>query len=159
MAYLKHYGVKGMKWGVRRTREQLGHGKKGLKKPLDSALIKELYNRHENFKPKEVVAIGRDRTGRIVWVERGNERAGLKHILSRHEKDFIKKGIPKADIVDFIMTAATTGVPSGNQTKRPGREIYVFRYNGNTHKVALSIGSNGYIVGANPCHARKERSV
>lgn len=28
---LTHYGVKGMKWGVRRTPEQLGHVKKGTK--------------------------------------------------------------------------------------------------------------------------------
>lgn len=56
---LFHYGVKGMKWGVRRTREQLGHspkvakagkrvilkekssgGEKGLKTQPSSALRK-----------------------------------------------------------------------------------------------------------------------
>lgn len=29
---LEHYGIKGMKWGVRRTPEQLGHKTKKLKK-------------------------------------------------------------------------------------------------------------------------------
>lgn len=35
---LFHYGVKGMKWGVRRTREQLGY-KKGVVKKYDSDRI------------------------------------------------------------------------------------------------------------------------
>ena len=38
--YLKHYGVKGMKWGVRRTPEQLGHHaitkKKTYSKDMDT---------------------------------------------------------------------------------------------------------------------------
>ena len=31
---LKHYGIKGMKWGVRRTPEQLGHYKKSMLKNM-----------------------------------------------------------------------------------------------------------------------------
>lgn len=30
VTFLKHYGVKGMKWGVRRTPEELGHYKKNV---------------------------------------------------------------------------------------------------------------------------------
>lgn len=30
--WIYHYGVKGMKWGVRRTPEQLGHTKKSIAK-------------------------------------------------------------------------------------------------------------------------------
>lgn len=29
---LEHYGIKGMKWGIRRTPEQLGHKTEKLKK-------------------------------------------------------------------------------------------------------------------------------
>ena len=38
---LYHYGVKGMKWGVRRTPEQLGHIRKGIEKSAKSSIIKE----------------------------------------------------------------------------------------------------------------------
>lgn len=37
---LKHYGVKGMKWGVRRTPEQLGH-KRLAKSAKDDTIIKK----------------------------------------------------------------------------------------------------------------------
>ena len=36
---LYHYGVKGMKWGVRRTPEQLGHTKKVVKVPKHDNII------------------------------------------------------------------------------------------------------------------------
>ena len=39
-AELYHYGVKGMKWGVRRTPEQLGHIKKGVAKSQKSSIMK-----------------------------------------------------------------------------------------------------------------------
>lgn len=38
-SYLVHYGVKGMKWGVGRTPEQLGH-KKSVAKSQNSGIIK-----------------------------------------------------------------------------------------------------------------------
>ena len=31
-----------------------------------------------------------------------------------------------------------------------GRPIYEFTYNGEIHKVAITVGNNGFIVGANP---------
>lgn len=37
---LYHYGVKGMKWGVRRSPEQLGHKKKTIDKSVNSGKIK-----------------------------------------------------------------------------------------------------------------------
>ena len=37
---LCHYGVKGMKWGVRRTPEQLGHASKKVDKSRKSTIIK-----------------------------------------------------------------------------------------------------------------------
>lgn len=40
---LVHYGVKGMKWGVRRTPEQLGH-KKGIAKSTKNDIIESAIN-------------------------------------------------------------------------------------------------------------------
>lgn len=40
--YLQHYGVKGMKWGVRRTPEELGHDKKIAKNLKTDKMITKI---------------------------------------------------------------------------------------------------------------------
>ena len=44
MDYLEHHGIKGQKWGVIRTPEQLGHGSSGRKK------INETENTHDDYR-------------------------------------------------------------------------------------------------------------
>ncbi len=45
--FLVHYGVKGMKWGVRRTPEQLGHHQKTVvENPEPSAIIRTTISGH-----------------------------------------------------------------------------------------------------------------
>lgn len=51
------------------------------------------------------------------------------------------------------MAAVTEGEIIGYQGKDKGRAIYEFFYNGQMHRVAISVGSNGFIVGANPVSA------
>lgn len=38
--YLYHYGVKGMKWGVRRTKEELKYDKNSISAIVDNSLNK-----------------------------------------------------------------------------------------------------------------------
>ena len=45
LAELYHHGIKGMKWGVRRTPEQLGHHKKNVETSSKSGTMK-----HEGFR-------------------------------------------------------------------------------------------------------------
>ncbi|MBG8845324.1 hypothetical protein FOG17_04705 [Neisseria meningitidis] len=48
---------------------------------------------------------------------------------------------------NYLMTAVKNGQIVGMQRTRP---IYEFTYNGTKHRVAIDIGNNGFIVGANP---------
>lgn len=51
---IKHYGVKGMKWGVRRTPEQLGHVKISVDKSKGSSIIKYTISGHESTLKKSI---------------------------------------------------------------------------------------------------------
>lgn len=79
--------------------------------------------------------------------KRGTAKSGLTHILERHTADFVKAGIKEEDIANVVFDAATKGEKVGMQGTRP---IYEVMYNGTKQRVAVDIGSNGYIVGANP---------
>ena len=116
------------------------------------ALIDEVEANGDKINPDEVIGIARDLSGKIIWLENGNsgKKSGLSHILDAHEANFNNKGIASSDIADFVLTAASSGKIVGFQGKGTGRPIYEVSYQGNIYNVAITIGSNGYIVGANP---------
>jgi len=116
-------------------------------------LINELIDNNIKINPKDVVAITEDSLGKIVWLEKGHlgkNASGLKHILDTHENQFTKQGIAAKEIPQYLMIAVKTGHIVDYQGKGTGRPIYEFIYDGKLRRVAISIGSNGYIVGANP---------
>ena len=95
--------------------------------------------------------ITRDPSGKIVWMEEGNSSSGLQHIVDRHGHEFNGKGISNDDIPNYVLEAVYQGNVVGTQGKRtPPRTIYEFTYNGKTQRIAVQVGSNGYIVSANP---------
>jgi hypothetical protein len=50
-----------------------------------------------------------------------------------------------------VHEAATRGEYTGRiQGRPPGRPIFAIEYDGKTKYIAVTIGRNGYIVGANP---------
>ena len=71
-------------------------------------------------------------------------------LLEKFANDHNNKGISTEDIADFVLTAVSKGKIIGYQGKGTGRPIYQVEYYGKTYKVAVTVGSNGYIVGANP---------
>lgn len=115
------------------------------------ALIDEVIANGYKISPEKVVLITRDPTGKIVWLEEGNSSSGLQHIIDRHGHEFNGKGIANSDIPDYVLEAVYQGNIVGTQGKRnPPRTVYEFVYNGQTQRIAIQVGSNGYIVGANP---------
>jgi filamentous hemagglutinin len=116
------------------------------------ALIAEVQARGDKISPDEVLGITRDLSGQIVWLEKGNlgeKPSGLTHILDRHEKELNAAGITSHNIPNFVLTAVAKGKIIGYQGNGTGRAIYEFEYHGTKYKIAVSVGSNGYIVGAN----------
>ncbi len=93
--------------------------------------------------------ITRDPNGKIVWLESGNTKSGLEHIINKHGHEFNGRGIANNDIPDYVLEAVYQGNVVGTQGKRNPRTIYEFVYNGKTQRIAVQVGSNGYIVGAN----------
>lgn len=117
------------------------------------ALIQEVKLRGDSISEKDVVGITKCSDGRIIWLEKGHlgdRPSGLAHILDAHQSNFNDRGIATEDIADFVLSAVAKGTVVGYQGKGTGRPIYEVTYNGKTQRVAVTVGSNGYIVGANP---------
>lgn len=116
-------------------------------------LISELDAKGIKYTKADIVFIVKDKKGRIVWLEKGNTKAGLQHILDAHEKDFSNKGISKNEIPYLLLKALSEGKDTGKiQGRFPGRPIYEVKFHGNVFSVAITVSSNGFIVGANPCN-------
>jgi len=118
-----------------------------------AALVSQLDASGVKYNKKDIVAITKDPDGNIVWLEKGhlgNKPSGLAHIIEEHAADFEKQNISRDEIRQYIMQAVKSGTIIGYQGRGKGRPIYEFTYEGKTRRVAISIGSNGYIVGANP---------
>jgi hypothetical protein len=110
-------------------------------------LLDELKRQGIKHNPDDIVEIGRSKDGQIVFLEKGNGRAGLQHITERHAADFANMGVPEEKIAKLVFTAVTTGRVVGAQRTRP---IYEVVFEGRLYKLAVSVGDNGFIVGANP---------
>jgi len=111
------------------------------------SLLGDLAKGGVRHSPDKVVVIGRDASGKVVFLEQGNAKAGLQHIVDAHGADFARRGIPVEQVPDAVLAAATRGRPVGMQGTRP---IYEVEFNGQTHRIAVTVGDNGFIVGANP---------
>ena len=82
--------------GTEGSTEGGGTGESGVEtgknlKPQE--LLDELANSGVKYTPEDVILVIKMADGKLVWLERGNDRAGLTYIVNRHAKDFAKRGI------------------------------------------------------------------
>ena len=119
---------------------------KVIKNGLDTSLLDELARNGVKHNPEEIIQITKTVDGKLVWLEKGNNNAGLEHIM-RHADEFVMKGISTDKISDFIIYAIKNGKIVGIQRARP---IYEVIYEGKLQRIAITISDNGFIVGANP---------
>lgn len=110
----------------------------------------ELASSGVKYNPDDVIAVTKTADEKLVWLENGTDTAGLNHIITEHADDFLNKGITQEQIPDYVMNALENGKIVGYQGRGTGRPIYEFTYNGEIHKVAITVGDNGFVVGANP---------
>ncbi|MBC6471450.1 MAG: hypothetical protein GDA48_00225 [Hormoscilla sp. GM102CHS1] len=115
-----------------------------------TSIIAELRQADIKHSPENILGIAKLPDGNIVFLESGDSESGLQHILQEHSDDFADRGISPDQIADVVMAAVTTGRLVGYQGRSRTRLIYELTFNGETQYIAVTIGSNGYIVGANP---------
>ncbi|MBE9244485.1 hypothetical protein IQ223_07980 [Microcystis aeruginosa LEGE 00239] len=111
-------------------------------------LINELKLRNIKHNSQDIIAITQLDNGRIIFLEIGNSSSGWEHILNKHGEDFQRRGIAINNIIDFLMKAITMGQLIG--TQGTSRSIYKVNYQGEIQYISIDIGSNGYVVSANP---------
>ena len=117
-------------------------------------LIKGLENEHIKFKKEDIVFIMKDEDNKTVWLEKGNDTAGLKHIVLHHGNDF-KKALDKSkdEISQTIKEVITKWVVSKTITETMPNGLKKiskwYKYNDKYH-VITSFGDNGFIVTAIP---------
>ncbi|OJA61586.1 hypothetical protein BGV68_04550 [Burkholderia ubonensis] len=137
------------------TEALTGSGSSSTKSGVSQADLNALAENGVKFTPQNVVATGTTPNGQVVFLETGNSSAGLQHIIDGHAADFANIGVSQAQIPSVVMQAVTEGHIVGYQGSGTGRPIYQTTINGQTQRIAVTVGSNGFIVGANPAGRSK----
>lgn len=104
--------------------------------------------------------VTRDKTGQIVWLEKGNAGSGMRHIKSQGHDEQIAKafGIPKIEVEAYLRKVISRGDIVRNDLKSIGNRMgyeRVYYYEGE-YCIITGIGVNGFIVSAYPHRHRKE---
>lgn len=74
-------------------------------------------------------------------------------LTERRISEFERAGIPRDDIGETAFRAVSEGRPIGITGR--DRIVYEVEYNGEVKHIAVTVGSNGFIVGANPVGNKK----
>lgn len=128
---------------------------------IDETLIAELESNGVKFTRKDMLFVTRDKTGQIVWLEKGNAGSGMGHIKSRGHDEQIAKAfnIPKAEVEAYLWKVVSQGSIVKNELKPIGNRMgyeRVYHYEGE-YCIIAGIGTNGFIVSAYPHRHRKEK--
>jgi len=117
---------------------------------IKASLLKEMSSQGIKYTPENIVQVTKNPDGKIVFLKSGNNKAGLQHIIGEHAKDFANIGVSEAQIPTVVMKAVSEGKIVGYQGRGTGRPIYETVINGEVHRLAITVSSNGFMVGANP---------
>lgn len=71
-----------------------------------SSLLDELASSGVKYNADDVVTVMKNTDGKLMWLEKGNSKAGLTHILERHADDFASQGV--SDIPKLLEEVLST---------------------------------------------------
>lgn len=128
---------------------------------IDEALVAELEHDGVKFTRKDMLFVTRDKTGQIVWLEKGNAGSGMGHIKSRGHDEQIAKafGIPKTEVEAYLRKVISQGSIVRNDLKPIGNRMgyeRVYYYEGK-YCIITGVGTNGFIVSAYPRRHGEEK--
>ncbi len=114
-------------------------------------LLSNLIDNSYNFTEEDIIFIAKNANGRIMWLEKGNETAGLTHIISRHCDDFKRAfGLNEEQIPKFLYDVVIKGSIVKEIISKNGTGIdIIYDYQGK-YFTFVGAGSNGFIVTAFP---------
>ncbi|WP_084714855.1 RICIN domain-containing protein [Streptacidiphilus rugosus] len=116
---------------------------------VDPKLVDKLQKLGITFSRKDLLWVTSMPGGQLAFLETGNINAGLIHVVARHGVEFADNGITLREVPDLIRQALTDGKVIGYQGNDMGRPIYEILYKGVERHVAITVGDNGFVVGAN----------
>ncbi len=116
-------------------------------------LLQELDKNGTKYDKDNMLFISKDKTGQVVWLEKGNKAVGLEHIIDRHAEDYKKAlNISKVEIPGYLKKVVSEGkVLSNKIVVHNGKQGYTRIYDyGGKYYIISGIGTNGFIVSAYP---------
>ncbi len=124
--------------------------KKLLKK---DDMLKPLIDAKVKFNADNVLFVTKDKSGQMIWLEKGDDRAGLKHILIRHADDFHDKhNVSKDKIASHLNNIISNGNIEYSRIIKRGNHNGIeklYSYKG-MYYLLTGTGTNGFIVSAYP---------
>ena len=112
-----------------------------------------MHIKRKRYLADDVLFVTKDKSGQMIWLEKGNDNAGLNHILKKHSEDFsAKHNVSKENIANHINNIVTNGnIEYSRLTKRGNHEGIEKLYSHNGKYYLLTgVGTNGFMVSAYP---------
>lgn len=86
------------------------------------------------------MSTARSQSGQVVFLESGNSKAGLRHIIEGHGTQFAQIGISESQIPEVVMRALSEGKLVAYQGAGTGRPIFELTIKGRLHRIAITVG-------------------
>ena len=68
--------------------------------------IQELKDKGVKFTEEDLIWVFKNKEDKIIFLEKGNAKAGLQHILEKHKEEFLNKGINESEIPNIYYGGA-----------------------------------------------------